>query len=142
MTQPSAAAQARAMREALADAAIAPDAIDYINAHGTGTVLNDATETVAIREVFGAHADRLAVSSTKSMHGHLVGAAGALEFAISTLALTRQQVPPTAHLDLPDPACDLDYVPHRGRPAKVGAVMSNSFAVGGTAGVLVIRAAN
>jgi len=140
MTQPSAAAQARAMNLALADAALAPDAIDYINAHGTGTLLNDTTETKAIKEVFGAHARALAVSSTKSMHGHLVGAAGALEFVIGTLAIIRQEAPPTAHLDIPDPACDLDYVPKRGRATRIRAAMSNSFAVGGTAAVLVVRA--
>jgi 3-oxoacyl-[acyl-carrier-protein] synthase II len=140
LTQPSAEAQARAMRLALTDAAIASNEIDYINAHGTGTVLNDATETDAIRSVFASHADSIAVTSTKSMHGHLVGAAGALEIAISTLAVVRQQVPPTAHLDVPDPACNLDHVPHRGRNARVRAAMSNSFAVGGTAAVVVVRA--
>jgi 3-oxoacyl-[acyl-carrier-protein] synthase II len=142
MTQPSATAQARAMRIALDDAGLAANAIDYVNAHGTATALNDATETAALHDVFGDHARRLAVSSTKSMHGHLVGAAGALEFVISTLAVARGQVPPTAHLDVPDPACDLDYVPHRGRDRKLRAAMSNSFAVGGTDGALVVTAAN
>jgi 3-oxoacyl-[acyl-carrier-protein] synthase II len=140
MTQPSVEEQARAMRIALHDAACAPESVDYVNAHGTATELNDVTETAAIRQVFGAHADRLAVSSTKSMHGHLVGAAGALELVVCALALERQAVPPTAHLDEPDPRCDLDYVPHRGRDARLRTAMTNSFAVGGTAAVLVVSA--
>jgi 3-oxoacyl-[acyl-carrier-protein] synthase II len=139
MTQPSAAGQARAMRLALEDAHLNPTDVDYINAHGTGTPLNDVTETLAIKELFGGHARALPVSSTKSMHGHLVGAAGALELVVSTLALESQVVPPTAHLDLPDPDCDLDYVPHTGRQHRIRAVMSNAFAVGGTAAVLVVR---
>ena len=139
MTQPSVAGQSRAMRLALEDAQLAPSSIDYINAHGTGTLLNDLTETQAIKAVFGAHSRALAVSSTKSMHGHLVGSAGALELVISTLALQRQMAPPTANLDEPDPECDLDYVPHVGRTARIRAAMSNSFAVGGTGAVLVVR---
>ena len=139
MTQPSVAGQSRAMRLALEDAQLAPSSIDYINAHGTGTLLNDLTETQAIKAVFGAHSRALAVSSTKSMHGHLVGSAGALELVISTLALQRQMAPPTANLDEPDPECDLDYVPHVGRSARIRAAMSNSFAVGGTGAVLVVR---
>jgi 3-oxoacyl-[acyl-carrier-protein] synthase II len=141
MTQPSVPTQAHAMRLAIEDAGLTPDAIDYVNAHGTGTPLNDVAETAALKEVFGKRAHAIPVSSTKSMHGHLVGAAGALELIISTLALQRQVVPPTAHLDIPDPHCDLDYVPHKGRPARVRAAMSNSFAVGGTAGALVVREA-
>jgi len=139
MTQPSVAGQSRAMRLALEDAQLAPSSIDYINAHGTGTLLNDLTETQAIKAVFGAHSRALAVSSTKSMHGHLVGSAGALELVISTLALQRQMAPPTANLDEPDPECDLDYVPRVGRSARIRAAMSNSFAVGGTGAVLVVR---
>jgi 3-oxoacyl-[acyl-carrier-protein] synthase II len=139
LTQPSVEGQARAMQLALDDAAIPPSAIDYINAHGTGTWLNDLTETQAIKAVFGSHSRALSVSSTKSMHGHLVGSAGALELVISALALNRQMIPPTANLDEPDPDCDLDYVPHVGRTARIRAVMSNSFAVGGTAAVLVLR---
>lgn len=139
ITQPAVAAQSLAMRQAIADAGLTPEDIDYVNAHGTGTNLNDTTETRALKEVFSARAKSIAVSSTKSMHGHLVGAAGALELVISTLAIQRQQVPPTAHLDVPDPQCDLDYVPHKGRPARVRAALSNSFAVGGTAGVLVVQ---
>ncbi len=139
MTQPSISGQTHVMRLAIADAGLTADAIDYVNAHGTGTPLNDIAETQAIKEVFGERARAVPVSSTKSMHGHLVGAAGALELVISTLVLQRQIVPPTAHLDEPDPRCDLDYVPHIGRAARVRAAMSNSFAVGGTAGVLVVR---
>ena len=139
MTQPSVASQTHTMRLALADAGMAPEAVDYVNAHGTATPLNDVTETQAIKEVFGTHAHSLAVSSTKSMHGHLVGAAGALELVVCTLALRRQSMPPTAHLDVPDPECDLDYVPHVGRQARIRAAMTNSFAVGGTAAVLVVR---
>jgi 3-oxoacyl-[acyl-carrier-protein] synthase II len=141
MTQPSVAGQAHAMQLALTDAQIEPELIGYINAHGTATPLNDVTETRAIKDVFGSYARRLAVSSTKSMHGHLVGAAGALELVITTLTLQRQMLPPTAHLDEPDSECDLDYVPHVGRPGRVRAAMSNSFAFGGTSGALVIRGA-
>ncbi len=112
-----------------------------MNAHGTATVLNDVTETRAIRQVFGDHASRIAVSSTKSMHGHLLGGAGALEFAIALLAMKNQAIPPTAHLDVPDPDCDLDYVPGVGRPGQnVRCVMSNSFAFGGTNAVLIAKA--
>ena len=142
MTQPSVEGQVRAMGLAIADAEMSADDIDYVNAHGTGTPLNDVTETRAIRTVFGRHASKIAVSSTKSMHGHLVGAAGALELAISTMAVAHESVPPTAHLDEPDAECDLDYVPNIGRRMQVRAAMSNSFAVGGTAGVLVVRRVN
>ncbi len=139
MTQPSSAEQSRAMQLALDDAQCGPELIGYINAHGTATPLNDISETKAIKETFGKHVQRIPISSTKSMHGHLVGAAGALELIIITLALHRQMVPPTAHLDDPDPECDLNHVPHTGRKAPIMAAMSNSFAVGGTAGVLVVR---
>jgi 3-oxoacyl-[acyl-carrier-protein] synthase II len=140
ITKPSAEGQVRAIRGALEDAGLAPEAIGYINAHGTATQVGDEAETAAIKEVFGAHAYRLAVSSTKSMHGHTLGAAGALEMVVTLLALARQAVPPTAHLFLPDPACDLDYVPHVGRSnVPLEAVMSNSFAFGGTNAVLVAR---
>jgi 3-oxoacyl-[acyl-carrier-protein] synthase II len=142
MTQPSVEGQVRAMGLAIADAEMSADDIDYVNAHGTGTPLNDVAETRAIRTVFGRHASKIAVSSTKSMHGHLVGAAGAFELAISTMAVANESVPPTAHLDEPDAECDLDYVPNFGRRMQVRAAISNSFAVGGTAGVLVIRRVN
>jgi len=139
MTQPSLAGQSQAMHLALSDAGIEPDCIDYINAHGTGTELNDLIETRAIKQVFGNRAYQIPVSSTKSMHGHLVGGAGALELAICALAIQHQAVPPTAHLTNPDPECDLDYVPVEGRSARVRNAMSNSFAFGGTTGVLILR---
>lgn len=140
ITQPSVAGQAAAMRNALADARLDADAIGYINAHGTGTLLNDRTETAAIRTVFGTHADRLPVSSSKSMHGHLMGAAGAVEFVACLQALGHQAVPPTQHLTVADPECDLDYVPLRGREGvALEYAMSNSFAFGGTCAVLIAR---
>jgi len=139
ITKPSVDGQALAMSLALADASIAADDIDYINAHGTATVLNDVTETRAIKKVFGERAYRLPVSSTKSMHGHLLGGAGALEFVISLLATQHHAVPPTANLDVADPECDLDYVPFRGREQDVRCIMSNSFAFGGTNAVLIAR---
>ena len=140
ITKPSAEGQVRAIRAALSDAALPPEAIGYINAHGTATQVGDEAETAAIKEVFGAHAYRLAVSSTKSMHGHTLGAAGALEMVVTLLALSRQAVPPTANLFLPDPVCDLDYVPLQGRrEVALSAVMSNSFAFGGSNAVLVAR---
>ena len=140
LTQPSLDGQVRAMESALKDAAIRPEDIHYINAHGTGTRLNDITETNAIKKVFREHAPNVAISSTKSTHGHLVGAAGALEFVIAVKALQNQYVPPTAHLEHRDPQCDLDYVPNSGREQEIKAVMSNSFAVGGTAAVLIAQA--
>ncbi|HZX29966.1 MAG TPA: beta-ketoacyl-[acyl-carrier-protein] synthase family protein [Rhodocyclaceae bacterium] len=140
MTQPSVAGQAAAMGNALKDAGLPADAIGYINAHGTGTQLNDKTETQAIKEVFGNHAYRLAVSSTKSMHGHLMGAAGAVEFVACLQALRQQALPPTRNLAVPDPECDLDYVPNRGRKAEsLAYAMSNSFAFGGTSAVLIVK---
>ncbi|HEY4999755.1 MAG TPA: beta-ketoacyl-[acyl-carrier-protein] synthase family protein, partial [Usitatibacter sp.] len=142
VTRPSVAGQAAAMRLALADARMAPEDIDYINAHGTATQANDGVETAAIKEVFGSRAHSIPVSSTKSMHGHLLGAAGALEFAASLLAMEAGVVPPTLHLRHPDPECDLDYVPLVARSGvRIGAVMSNSFAFGGTNAVLVARRA-
>lgn len=141
LTRPSVEGQARAMHLALASARIDPSDIAYLNAHGTGTPANDPVETAAIRQVFGPHADRLAVSSTKSMHGHLLGAAGALEFVIAILAMRSGVIPPTINLDAADPECDLDYVANAARSAqRIGAVMSNSFAFGGTNAVLVARA--
>jgi 3-oxoacyl-[acyl-carrier-protein] synthase II len=129
----------RCMRLALKDAGIAPEDIGYINAHGTSTVA-DAIETNAIREVFGKHAfGSLAVSSTKSMHGHLLGAAGGLEGAISCLALRDGILPPTINLDEPDPECDLDYVPHTAREASIEYAMSNSFGFGGTNATLIFK---
>lgn len=140
LTHPSVDGQARAMRLALASAGMDPTSIDYINAHGTGTIANDPVETAAIKQVFGEHALQLQISSTKSMHGHLLGAAGALEFAIAVLTMRAGMVPPTAHLKHPDPECDLDYVPNHARTGlKISAVMSNSFAFGGTSAVLIAR---
>ncbi|MBK8540894.1 MAG: beta-ketoacyl-ACP synthase II [Ardenticatenia bacterium] len=132
---------ALAMRRALATAGLAPEDVDYINAHGTGTVLNDLSETRAIHTVFGAHAPRLAVSSTKSMHGHLMGAAGAVEAVITVLTLRHDILPPTVNLDRPGEGCDLDYVPHRPRPAvaPLRAALSNSFGFGGHNASLLIR---
>jgi len=141
ITRPTVEGQAAAMRRALESAALQPGDIGYINAHGTATLANDAVETAAIKEVFGARAFRIPVSSTKSMHGHLLGAAGALEFVAALLALTRHVIPPTINLDVPDPECDLDYVPGGARAGiDPGVVMSNSFAFGGTNAVLVCRA--
>lgn len=143
LTQPSAAGAARAIRAALNDAGAAPEVFAndaaYINAHGTGTTVNDATETEAIRGVFGGRADRLMVSSTKSMHGHALGAAGALEAAVTLAALRGGMIPPTANFTEPDPACDLDIVPNHARSAEVEWAMSNSFAFGGLNAVLVFR---
>ena len=141
ITQPSPDGAARAMRAALADGALQPEDIDYINAHGTGTIANDATETVAIRKVFGAHADRLAVSSTKSMHGHTLGAAGAIEAVATLLALRDGVLPPTANYNEADPACDLDVVPNVSRRASIEFALSNSFAFGGLNAVLAFRRA-
>lgn len=139
ITKPSVEGQAHAMELALAEAGLNPADIDYVNAHGTATVLNDVTETRAIKKVFGDLAYKVPVSSTKSMHGHLLGGAGALEFVISILAMHYKGVPPTANLETPDPECDLDYVPGRGRDQDVRCVMSNSFAFGGTNAVLIAR---
>ncbi len=139
ITQPSAEGAARAMRWALEDAHLAPEQIGYINAHGTATLANDPTETRAIRMVFGTHADRLAVSSTKSMHGHALGAAGALEALATVLALRDGILPPTANYSVPDPACDLDVVPNVARRAEVECALSNSFAFGGLNAVLAFR---
>lgn len=141
ITQPSPEGAARAMRAALSDAALAPEAIGYINAHGTATLANDAAETAAIRQVFGAHADRLAVSSTKSMHGHTLGAAGAIEAAATVLALCHGILPPTANFTETDPACDLDVIPNTARRADIEFALSNSFAFGGLNAVLAFRRA-
>ena len=140
ITRPSVEGQAAAMRLALEDARMDPAAIGYVNAHGTGTQANDAVETAAIKAVFGPDAARIPVSSTKSMHGHLLGGAGALELVVSILAMREGVLPPTMHLAVPDPECDLDYVPNAARRVSgVRAVMSNSFAFGGTNAVLVAR---
>ncbi len=139
ITQPSADGAARAMRAAVCDARLMPEAVGYINAHGTGTQANDVTETSAVRAVFGPHADRLAVSSTKSMHGHALGAAGALEAMAAIIALRDGFLPPTANYNQPDPECNLDVVPNTSRAAQVEYALSNSFAFGGLNAVLAFR---
>jgi len=139
ITRPSSQGAARAMGWALGDAGVQPEQVGYINAHGTGTPSNDPAETRAIRAVFGAHAARLAVSSTKSMHGHALGAAGALEAVATVLAVRDGVLPPTANFTAPDPECDLDVVPNQARPAQVEYALSNSFAFGGLNAVLVFR---
>jgi 3-oxoacyl-[acyl-carrier-protein] synthase II len=138
MTKPDPAGQAAAMQAALADAGLAASEIAYINAHGTATLAGDTSETEAIKRVFGQHARRVAVSSTKSMHGHLMGATGAVEFIASVLAMQHEFLPPTINLHKPDPACDLDYVPNRARlGVTIRHAMSNSFAFGGSNAVLI-----
>jgi 3-oxoacyl-[acyl-carrier-protein] synthase II len=139
MPAPEGEGAQRCMRLALADAGVAPEQIGYINAHATSTAA-DSIETMAMRKVFGAHADKgLAVSSTKSMHGHLLGAAGGLEAAITALALKEEILPPTINLDDPDPACDLDYVPNVARKTAVEYGMSNSFGFGGTNATVILK---
>ena len=130
---------AKAMRAALKDAGLSPQDISYINAHGTSTRLNDVTETRAIKTVFGEYAYKIPVSSTKSMTGHMLGAAGAAEAIYSILAVSRDYVPPTINYEVPDPECDLDYVPNRGREMSVNYAMSNSFGFGGTNATLVVK---
>jgi len=141
LTQPAVHGPARAMRGALREAGLEPEAIGYINAHGTGTPGNDPVESNAIREVFGAHADKIGVSSTKSMHGHALGAAGALEAIATILALHHGILPPTANFNERDPECDLDYIPNQPRALRVEAALSNSFAFGGLNAVVAFRAA-
>ena len=143
MTAPSPEGEgaARCMRLALKDAGITPTNVDYINAHGTSTEYNDANETTAIKAVFGEQAAKLAVSSTKSMTGHLLGAAGAVEGVYSALAIHHGMIPPTINYENPDPACDLDYVPNKARKADIQVVLSNSFGFGGTNGCVIFRRA-
>jgi 3-oxoacyl-[acyl-carrier-protein] synthase II len=129
----------RAMRNALADAKLEPQQIDYINAHGTSTPFNDRLETLAIKRLFGEYAYKLAVSSTKSMTGHLLGGAGGLEAGFSVLALRDQIIPPTVNYETPDPDCDLDYVPNKARPRPLETVLSNSFGFGGTNAALLFK---
>jgi 3-oxoacyl-[acyl-carrier-protein] synthase II len=129
----------RAMRMALKDAKLSPEDVAYINAHGTSTAFNDQSETDAIKAVFGEYAHRVLISSTKSMTGHLLGAAGGIEAIFSTMAINQGVVPPTINLDTPDPGCDLDYVPNKARVATVDVAMSNSFGFGGSNGVLVFK---
>jgi 3-oxoacyl-[acyl-carrier-protein] synthase II len=132
---------ARAMQLALADGDVSAGEIEYVNAHGSSTLLNDSTETLAIKQVFGAHAYRLAVSGTKGYYGHALGASGAIETAICALSLARGWLPPTLNLSQPDPACDLDCLPRDGRNARPGAILTNSFGFGGINATLVLRRA-
>ncbi|RUM93710.1 MAG: beta-ketoacyl-[acyl-carrier-protein] synthase II [Thiothrix sp.] len=141
MTQPSKGGEgaARCMRNALQDAGLNPENVDYVNAHGTSTPVGDVAETMAIHKAFGAHASHLAVSSTKSMTGHLLGAAGGIEAIFSVLSMRDSVIPPTINLDNQDPGCDLDYVPNVARQATVNVAMSNSFGFGGTNGTLIFK---
>lgn len=141
MTSPSPGGEggARCMKAALASAKLNPEDVDYINAHGTSTPAGDVAETQGIRSVFGDHADKLMVSSSKSMTGHLLGAAGGIEAAFSILAVQHGIIPPTINLDDPDPDCDLDYVPHTARQADVRVAVSNSFGFGGTNATVIVR---
>jgi nodulation protein E len=139
LTAPDQGGMVRAIEATLGDAKIAPQDIQYVNAHGTGTVANDETETKALHQVFGAHAGKLAVSSTKSMVGHALGAAGGLEMVAMLLAMREGVVPPTINYLGPDPACDLDYVPNEARALAVSAALSNSFAFGGLNAVLAVK---
>jgi 3-oxoacyl-[acyl-carrier-protein] synthase II len=137
---PCGAGAAMAMRMALRDAKLAPEDVQYINAHGTSTPLGDEAETKAIKEVFGAHARRVAISSTKSMIGHLLGASGAVELIATVLTIRHSVVHPTINYHTPDPACDLDYVPNQAREMKVRRALSNSFGFGGHNCTLVVGA--
>jgi 3-oxoacyl-[acyl-carrier-protein] synthase II len=129
----------RVMESAIRRAGVSPDSVDYINAHGTSTPFNDKLETLAIKRLFGDHASKLAISSTKSMTGHLLGAAGGLEAGITALAVKHQVVPPTINYDTPDPECDLDYVPNIKRQMPIEYALSNSFGFGGTNGALLFK---
>ena len=142
MTAPSPDGEgaARCMQEGLQDARLEPEDIDYINAHGTSTKLNDEAENKAVKAVFGDHAYKLAISSTKSVTGHLLGGAGGVESIYTILTINRGMIPPTANYETPDPECDLDYVPNEARQAKVRAAMSNSFGFGGTNASLLFKA--
>ncbi len=139
MPDETASGPARVMQMALRDAGVQPEAVGYLNAHGTSTPYNDKFETLAIRKTFGAHADKLAVSSTKSMTGHLLGAAGGIEAVFSVLAIQRNLLPPTINYVNPDPECDLDYVPNEPREAHVKYALSNSFGFGGTNAALLFK---
>jgi len=130
---------AMAMKLALRDAKLAPEQVDYVNAHGTSTPLGDLAETKALKSIFGPHAGKLAVSSTKSAMGHLLGASGGVEAVITAMTVSRNLIPPTLNLDTPDPECDLDFVPHKARDKKVDVAMSNSFGFGGHNASLVMR---
>ena len=129
-----------AMKRALASASVAPDSVDYINAHGTSTPYNDKFETLAIKKIFGEHARKVAISSTKSMTGHLLGAAGGIESVICAKTIQTGKIAPTINLEEPDPDCDLDYVPNAAREAKVRTVLSNNLGFGGQNATAIFRA--
>jgi 3-oxoacyl-[acyl-carrier-protein] synthase II len=135
---PSASEAARAIDLALRDAGLQPENIEYINAHGSSTTLNDKTETMAIKQVFGEHARRIPISGTKGLYGHPLGASGAIEAAIGALSLSHDYLPPTVNYEVPDPECDLDYLPNVGRVAHVQYLLSNSFGFGGINACLVL----
>ena len=139
ITQPTIDGPVRAIRMALEEAGVKPEEVDYVNAHGTGTRLNDITETQILKAALREHARMVAISSTKSMHGHAMGATGAIELVASAMALEEGLIPPTANHTKPDPECDLDYVPNQAREARLGVAVSNSFAFGGLNAVLVLR---
>jgi nodulation protein E len=139
LTAPDVGGMVRAVTAALADSSLPPDAVDYVNAHGTGTTANDATETSAMHKAFGARARKLAISSTKSMVGHALGAAGALEAIATVMAMRDGVMPPTMNYIGPDPACDLDYVPNEARRVPIRSALSNSFAFGGLNAVIALR---
>ena len=136
---PNQVGAARAIKGALLDAGLNGDEVGYINAHGTGTTVNDKTECAAVRDVFGTHADKLMMSSTKSMHGHLIGGTGAVEMLACVMALRDGVIAPTIGYEQPDPACDLDVVPNIARDAKVNVALSNAFAFGGLNAVIALR---
>jgi 3-oxoacyl-[acyl-carrier-protein] synthase II len=139
LPRPGGGGASRAMQNAIDDAGLAPESIDYINAHGTSTQANDSTETAAIKSVFGDHARKLVVSSTKGALGHMLGAAGGVETVICVKAIETDRVPPTINLDNPDPQCDLDYVPHKARETRVDAILNNSFGFGGHNATVLAR---
>jgi len=139
ITVPALDGAVRSMRLCLQDAGLAPHAIEYVNAHGTSTPVGDVNETQALKEVFGEHARKLAVSSTKSMTGHLLGAAGGIESVVTVLSITKGVLPPTINYETPDPECDLDYVPNTARAAQVQAALTNSFGFGGTNASLIFK---
>lgn len=142
LTSPDEGGMVRAIESALADARLSPSDVEYVNAHGTGTATNDEIETTALKRAFGPHAAKLTVSSNKSMLGHALGAAGALELVATLMSMKEAVVPPTINYLGPDPACDLDYVPNEARSLQINAALSNSFAFGGLNAVLAVRAFN
>ena len=139
ITRPDVTGITNAIKNALHHAELSPEDVDYINAHGTATQINDITETQAIHQAFGDHAKRLAVSSTKSMHGHALGASSALELVATALAIHHDTIPPTANFTVADEKCDLDYVPNEAREQEVNTAISNSFAFGGLNAVIALK---